>query len=82
MLLTKDGQKTLREWAKKYSKTYSEEIYGMGVELRIPVHMSNANSCATGSKSIKSTDEHNKKVSFLYQPTYFNIRGSVYDTAR
>lgn len=82
LLLTKDGQKTLREWAKKYSKTYSEEIYGMGVELRIPVHMSNANSCATGSKSIKSTDEPNKKVSFFYQPTYFNIRGSVYDTAR
>lgn len=54
---------------------YAKGIYGIGVEL--------ANLNFTfGDKSGGEEPIEGKPVSFYYQPTYFNIRGSVFDTAR
>lgn len=72
-LVTKDGRKALAEWAKNLKKdkvTYEPEIYGVGLEL--------ANLKIGFGKIGKDNPQC---ISFFYQPTYFNVRGSVYDTA-
>lgn len=94
MLITTTGQETLKNWsegkkadgtsmdadaAKVFKDTYADGIYGIGVELaNMPIYMHNP---ATGA-TIGTTGTNCTRVSFFYQPTYFNIRGSVFDTAR
>lgn len=94
MLITTTGQETLKNWsegkkadgtsmdadaAKVFKDTYADGIYGVGVELaNMPIYMHNP---ATGA-TIGTTGTNCTRVSFFYQPTYFNIRGSVFDTAR
>lgn len=72
-LVTKDGRKALAEWAKNLKKdkvTYEPDIYGVGLELA---------NLKIGFGNIGKTNP--QCISFFYQPTYFNVRGSVYDTA-
>ena len=62
-------------------KQYAEGIYGVGPELA-NLKIAFGNSTASGSKAAAIGGTSGKPFSFYYQPTYFNIRGSVYDTAR
>ena len=85
-LLTTDGENTLAKWSKismtnLNGKKYAEGIYGIGLELA-NLNISFGSSTAQGTHSNGVIGNTGKPFSFYYQPTYFNIRGSVYDTAR
>ena len=81
-LITNQGAKTLNSWAgQKFNKQeFAKGIYGVGLELA-NLNISFGNSKASGNK-VSVIGGTGKPFSFYYQPTYFNIRGSVYDTAR
>lgn len=86
-LMTSKGRDNLKAWSKQLAakspsiKFNSEDIYGAGLEL---TNLKIKFGFKYGSDSGKSEviDTGDEGLSFFYQPTYFNIRGSVYDTAR
>lgn len=74
LLMSNAGKKTITDWSKKYDE-YAPGIYGVGLEL--------ANlKFEFGTITSKDANGDETGWSFFYQPTYFNVRGSVYDTAR
>lgn len=81
-LITNQGAKILNNWAgQKFNKQeFANGIYGVGLELA-NLNISFGSSTANGNK-VSAIGGTGKPFSFYYQPTYFNIRGSVYDTAR
>lgn len=86
-ILTEDADEILKEWSKKlkhdYNQQYSEGIYGVGLELaNVPIHFgSEIETQQSNSKYCKKViGSSSERRSFFYQPTYFNVRGSVYDT--
>lgn len=77
-LLSEKSYDIIQEWANDLDN-YEPGIYGMGLELanlRIKFGIPNDN---TDNKIIENDSG---AWSFFYQPTYYNIRGSVFDTAR
>lgn len=77
----------LEGWSEKletdYTQEYAEGIYGIGLELaNVPIHFgSELETKQSNSKYCKSViGSATERRSFFYQPTYFNVRGSVYDT--
>lgn len=86
-ILTEDVDKILKEWSTElkndYNQQYSEGIYGIGLELaNVPIHFgSEIETQQSNSKYCKKViGSSSERRSFFYQPTYFNVRGSVYDT--
>lgn len=74
LLMSNAGKKTITDWSKKYDD-YAPGVYGVGLEL--------ANlKFEFGTITSKDANGDETGWSFFYQPTYFNVRGSVYDTAR
>lgn len=74
LLVSNTGKTTIRNWSKEYDN-YANGIYGVGLEI--------ANlKFEFGSITSRDASGNETGWSFFYQPTYFNIRGSVYDTAR
>lgn len=73
-----DAQEVLKNWSKALAGKkidYEPKIYGAGLELaNVPIHFG---STVEGTGMIGND---NSRLSFYYQPTYFNVRGSVYDT--
>lgn len=73
-----DAQEVLKGWSKALAGKkidYEPKIYGAGLELaNVPIHFGSA----TEGTGMIGND--NSRLSFYYQPTYFNVRGSVYDT--
>ncbi len=73
-----DAQEVLKNWSKALAGkkiNYEPKIYGAGLELaNVPIHFG---STVEGTGMIGND---NSRLSFYYQPTYFNVRGSVYDT--
>lgn len=87
---TKDhdsAETILKDWSanlkKDYGQEYTAAIYGIGLELaNVPIHFGSKIEANQSSKDY-CTDVIGSDVtrrSFFYQPTYFNVRGSVYDT--
>lgn len=87
---TKDhdsAETILKDWSanlkKDYGQEYTAAIYGIGLELtNVPIHfgstVENQQSTSDYCKNVIGSDSDRR--SFFYQPTYFNVRGSVYDT--
>lgn len=80
-LLTKTGEKTVSDWSKSVDN-YANDIYGVGLELANLKVSFGTGSVNLGSGTLQPIGGAGKPISFYYQPTYFNVRGSVYDTAR
>lgn len=77
-LLTEKSADIIQGWSKELNN-YEPGIYGIGLELanlHIKFGVPNDN---TDNKIIENDSG---AWSFFYQPTYYNIRGSVFDTAR
>lgn len=79
-LLTQYGETILKNWSEENSD-FDPGIYGVGVELANLKISFGAQATLDDETMPVIGGSNGSPISFYYQPTFFNIRGSVYDTA-